>query len=459
VDYVAAGIYCFQPYCVTGEMDPPANPLICPQFVLRFNDLDNIGITGRHYSGFIMMGIQVFNFPDQFHFFSHECVEFNYNWLTETLQIPPDQITFTEDVWCGGGNLGPSIEYSVGGLELGNMVFMQYKVAYDGVLTELPIQVIDVGIGLERIAWILNGSPTSYVDTFEGSYQFLREKLHLPPKSDQDPDDRLFWEKFGELSCELNVDDSTDIEKTWDLLAEKLAMEKTEIKTKISLERDLIILLDHTRTILMVIEDGSLPSNIGGGCNVRNALRRIFSVLHKNKWMEILKMEGLIALFQFHKKNLEAILGEFPPYKSFSEIIKIEYERWLSTDEKQKASLNKLIKKTKGKLSIDDWVHAVTTIGVNPDAVAKAGKIDIPSNLYSEIAKGQEKTVKLPDPILYDTTNLAPTLNLYETDHKLYKFDACILQVFSNKEMDNLNNIVVLDKSAFYPTSGGILMF
>ena len=50
VDYVAAGIYCFQPYCVTGELDPPANPLICPQFCVRFNDLDNIGITGSHYS-------------------------------------------------------------------------------------------------------------------------------------------------------------------------------------------------------------------------------------------------------------------------------------------------------------------------------------------------------------------------------------------------------------------------
>ncbi len=65
VDYVAAGIFCFQPYCVTGELEPPANPLICPQFCLRFNDLGNIGLTGRHYSGFIMLGIQVFNKKDK----------------------------------------------------------------------------------------------------------------------------------------------------------------------------------------------------------------------------------------------------------------------------------------------------------------------------------------------------------------------------------------------------------
>jgi alanyl-tRNA synthetase len=116
VDYVAAGIFCFQPYCVTGEMDPPANPLICPQFCLRFNDLDNIGLTGRHFSGFVMIGIQVFNKPGEFIFFKDECVEFNYRWLTEELKIDPSEITFIEDIWAGGGNLGPCVEYFIHGL-------------------------------------------------------------------------------------------------------------------------------------------------------------------------------------------------------------------------------------------------------------------------------------------------------------------------------------------------------
>lgn len=166
VDFVAAGIFCFQPYCVTGELDPPANPLICPQFCARFNDLDNIGLTGRHYSGFIMMGIQVFNYPNDHKFFKDECLEFNHRWLTETLGIDPDEITYIEDVWAGGGNLGPSIEYFVHGLEVGNMVFMQYKTFHDGSREELDVKVIDVGIGLERISWLINGSATSYSDTF-----------------------------------------------------------------------------------------------------------------------------------------------------------------------------------------------------------------------------------------------------------------------------------------------------
>lgn len=113
-----------------------------------------------------MLGIQVFNYPEKYVFFKDECVEFNYRWLTEELGIEPDEITFIEDVWAGGGNLGPSIEYFVRGLEVGNMVFMQYKTFHDGSREELQIKVIDVGIGLERIAWLYNGSPTSYVDTF-----------------------------------------------------------------------------------------------------------------------------------------------------------------------------------------------------------------------------------------------------------------------------------------------------
>lgn len=173
VDYVAAGIYCFQPYCVTGELDPPANPLICPQFCVRFNDLDNIGLTGRHYSGFVMMGLQVFNYPDDYKFFKEETVEFNYRWLTEGLKIDPKEITFVEDVWAGGGNLGPSIEYFVHGLEVGNMVFMQYKTFPDGSREDLDIKIIDVGVGLERIPWLVNGSATSYLEVFGESFKYL----------------------------------------------------------------------------------------------------------------------------------------------------------------------------------------------------------------------------------------------------------------------------------------------
>jgi len=54
------------------------------------------------------------------------------------------------------------------------------------------------------------------------------------------------------------------------------------------------IILDHTRSILMTITDGSLPANVGGGGNVRNILRRVFSILERNKWWDKLQMNDFL---------------------------------------------------------------------------------------------------------------------------------------------------------------------
>lgn len=175
---------------------------------MRFNDLDNIGLTGRHYSGFVMLGIHVFNKPENYIFFKEECVEFNYRWLTEELKIDPEEITFVEDIWAGGGNMGPSVEYFIHGLELGNMVFMQYKYDNEGKIDELPVKVIDVGIGLERIPWLINGSATSYTEVFQHSFPFLNKALDIQM-------DNEIWKKLGPYTSRLDIDESEDIDKTW----------------------------------------------------------------------------------------------------------------------------------------------------------------------------------------------------------------------------------------------------
>lgn len=71
------------------------------------------------------------------------------------------------------------------------------------------------------------------------------------------------------------------------------------------------IILDHTRSVLMTVIDGSLPSNIGGGGNVRNILRRVFSILEKNGWWEKLSMQDFLKIFEYHKEDLRGIYGEF----------------------------------------------------------------------------------------------------------------------------------------------------
>ncbi len=75
----------------------------------------------------------------------------------------------------------------------------------------------------------------------------------------------------------------------------------------------------------MTVCDGSLPSNVGGGANVRNILRRVFAILKKNNWWESLKMPGLMQLFEFTKCDLESLYGPVAPYASFESIIEMEY--------------------------------------------------------------------------------------------------------------------------------------
>jgi alanyl-tRNA synthetase len=396
-----------------------------------------------------MLGIQVFNYPDKYVFFKDECVEFNYNWLTEELNIPKEEITFVEDVWAGGGNLGPSIEYFVRGMEIGNMVFMQYKTFPDGSREELKIKIIDTGIGLERIPWIMNGSPTSYIDVFRNAFDYLSGLLEIKP-------DEGIWEKFGPYSSQLDVDESEDIDKTWKDIAELIDQDLSDVKTEISPVKDMYIVLDHTRTVMITILDGSLPSNVGGGSNVRNILRRVFAIMHKNKWFEkIGGMDGFLKIFDYHKMDLEGIVGKFAEHKSFDEIIKVEYDRWLNTDEKMMKLLDKLMKKRKGNLTLEDWYLCICTYGIPADTIAEHTKLEIPPNLYYFIADKKERLTKPAPVILYDTTHLEETGNLYYKDHKLFEFESKIADIFMNVLDENKQNIVILNESAFYPTSGG----
>lgn len=224
-----------------------------------------------------------------------------------------------------------------------------------------------------------------------------------------------------------------------------------EVKTAISEVKDLYIILDHTRTILITISDGSLPSNVGGGGNVRNILRRVFMIMKKNGWWEKMGMENLLLLFQMHKVDLEGVFGKFAEYKSFDGIIKVEHERWLNTDDAQAKNLKALVdKKKKGKnsnglLDIEDWIIAMTSWGIPADKIAEISKQPIPGNLYYEIATRQEKVAVAPAKILYNTVHIPETKNLYYDDGKMSKFSAIVLDVFANVLKNNEKNLLILD--------------
>ena len=94
--------------------------------------------------------------PDLGGYWKDECVDLDFRLLTDQFGIKKEEVVFVEDVWAGGGSFGPSLEYFVRGLELGNAVFTEFQGEL-GQHTTLDQRVIDMGAGLERFAWITNG--------------------------------------------------------------------------------------------------------------------------------------------------------------------------------------------------------------------------------------------------------------------------------------------------------------
>lgn len=97
----------------------------------------------------------------------------------------------------------------------------------------------------------------------------------------------------------------------------------------------------------------------------------------------------------------------------------------------------------------------MTSWGIPPEEISKLSNLEIPGNLYYEIATREERVVKVAEQILYNTSHLPETENLYYKNHKDYAFRAKVIDIFHNIKDQNKRNIVILDRSAFYPTSGG----
>lgn len=155
-----------------------------------------------------------------------------------------------------------------------------------------------MGIGLERIPWLINGTASSYEEVFGSALVFLKEKVEINMNSE-------IWEKFGPYATLLNVDEADDIVKVWSDIAGHIGITSEVLQAALNPVRELYVLLDHTRSIFMAIYDGSLPSNVGGGSNIRNLVRRTFAILKKNGWFEkIGGIEGYLTLLDCHKTDL-----------------------------------------------------------------------------------------------------------------------------------------------------------
>ncbi|NOZ76855.1 MAG: hypothetical protein GXO65_04100 [Euryarchaeota archaeon] len=436
-DFVQASIYDFQPYVVSGEIDPPANPLVVPQFCLRFNDTDNVGITGRHNTGFVMIGQHAFEPPDRYA--PEEYLSHIYTWLVEGMGLPKEEIQFHEDSWAGGGNLGPSMEFFSRGLEIGNQVYMQYDIK-SGTPKELNIKVLDMGMGQERPAWFTHGTSTSY----EAIFPTVVEKLYKVTGVDPDPE---VFQGFLPYSGLLNVDEAEDTEKLWGDIAAKLGMDKEELKDHILPVSALYSIADHTRSLLVALSDGALPSNVGGGYNLRVLVRRSLDFVDRYGWDLYLP-----EICRWHADYLKPQYPELvESLDNVERILDVERRKYEETKKKSRG----IVARLKGKkVTTEKLFELYDSKGISPEMLKKEGlEVDIPPDFYQRVSQLHERQVQEAQTHKFREFPLGPeekTEILYYDDYLLLEFEARVTHVFEDR-------YVVLDRTAFYPTSGGQL--
>lgn len=335
--FVNAGMVPFK-NIFTGEEKRPDKRATTAQKCMRVsgkhNDLENVGRTARHHTFFEMLGN--FSFGD---YFKKDAIAFAWELLTKVYGIPQDKLwvtVFREDddaekiwhedqgvpkerifrldekdnFWAMGetGPCGPcsEIHYQFADctpydpnrgkewflengdagriMEVWNLVFMQYERSEGGKLTPLPKPSIDTGMGLERIAAVLQGKTSNYDTDF-----------------------------FTPLLSEV----------------EKITGKKYEAETETGVS--MRVLADHIRATVFLIADGVLPSNEGRGYVLRRIMRR--AIRHG-------KLLGRTEPF-FHRltatlvKEMGAAYPEIAASRETVEkVIRAEEERFFETLEK-----------------------------------------------------------------------------------------------------------------------------
>ena len=409
----------------------PANPLIVPQTCLRFKDIENVGVTGRHFSSFCMIGQH--SIPNSQGYWKDRCVELDFKLLTERFGINKKEIIFVEDVWAGGGSFGSSLEYFVRGLELGNAVFTEFQ----GDLHNYSIldqKIIDMGAGLERFAWITMGTPTAYDCCFGPITKHMIQKVGLKT------DSKLISNYFKAVAKALS--ESNDISIVRKTAAKMTGLDETMQDKIISPLEGIYMIADHLRTLVFAISDGALPSNVGGGYNLRMILRRTLATMDRFGWK--FDLDNLIDL---HVDYLKSTYPELEQTRNdVKTIIGVEKNRYEESRVRMENIANTLKVQNK-KLVVDDLIRLYESDGITPDFLKESEIIpEIPSTFYERLSDlhQSEKTEKKE---VLSLDGISDTDLLYYRDDP-HEFDAKVLRVLNNK-------LVILDKTSFYPRGGG----
>lgn len=426
VEFVGGSIYNFQPYVVSGEAEPPAPELVVPQPSLRFNDVDNVGITGRHYVLHDHIGQTCFRKADEYD--QDRYFRDMFEFAIEELGIPRDKLILHEDSWGGGGNLGACMEFFVDGLELWNQVYMFYEQTPDGY-EELDLKVLDMGMGQERITWISHGTETSYECVMPETLEKMKERTGLAT-------DEQIWEKFLPHSSKLNVDEVDDIDEKWQEIANEIDIDVNELKNAIKPAAALYSVAEHSRALLFALADGKLPSNTGGGHNLRLIYRRAKDFIEKYDW----DIE-MTEVAEWNAKELEPMFPELvEKLPEVKEILEVEAEKY------EKARMNALekLEQLDKQPSLDRMIELYESHGVSPEMMEEHG-FNVPEDFYAQVAS-EDEVVEEQDQ-KFDLKDVPESDLVYYEDEYQKEISAEVVAV--------RDDWIILDRTVFYPEGGG----
>ncbi|MEM3227410.1 MAG: alanine--tRNA ligase [Candidatus Micrarchaeaceae archaeon] len=438
--FVIAGIQDFQ-RIENGRIgfEYSANPLLVPQMCMRFSDIPNVGVSGRHFTSFMMANQTAFNYPKE-GYWRDRTIELNFSALTKLLGIRKENLTYVEDVWAMGdfSEFGPCLESFSNGLEIVNSVFTQFEYS-NGAVSELNGKVVDVGWGFERLLWFKSGEQTAYDSTFPNELKYLYSSSGFKP------DKELYSRIAGVVGAIDVAEEHREGEE--ERLAERLGVSKSDYLEIIKPMQAMYAIPDHMRSLLFGVSDGALPSNVGGGYNLRVLLRRVFDFVERYNLsidlMKVIEMEAkeLKPIYRNIDDNIDEI----------SEVIEIERKRYANTKSAARRIVVELLEKkeppTKEKLKTLYESNGITPDFISAVAKERGVELNLPEDAYSGIITGDfvEARKKREREIGMNLSGIKPTKKLY------YQFASSA----TAKVLKSESNMVVLDQTPFYPEGGG----
>lgn len=447
----------------TGEVTPPRSRVTTCQKCIRTPDLERVGITARHGTYFEMLGN--FSFGD---YFKNEAIPWAWEFLTKELEIPENLLwpsVYEEDdeayaIWRdvigvpeehivklgkadnfwehGTGPCGPCSEiyfdrgekYGCGSpdckpgcecdryMEIWNNVFSQFNNMGDGTYTELQHKNIDTGMGLERLACVMQSVDNMFeVDTIRN---ILDKVCEISDK------------KYG-------------------------ADHKTDISIR--------AITDHARASTFMISDGIIPSNEGRGYVLRRLIRRAARhgrLIGINRAFLVEMVEAVI------KENASGYPELVEKQELIKKVIANEEASFAKTIDQGLGILNSLTANG-GMLSGEDAFRLYDTYGfpldLTRDILAEKG-MTVDEDGFNSLMQQQREKARTArkaadgeswssDGINFDNINATEFLGYTQNECEATVLDIVVDGEHCSSAPQNSKAIIVLDKTVCYAESGG----